>query len=379
VKIVVTGWVAPFPLAGFLWHALSFAIGFRELGHDVWYLEDSGDEPWGYDPERGVEDSDCRAGVRFLSRELSDVGLGERWSFRHVPSGIFHGMDERTTLDVLAEADVLVNVSLTTKMRPEYMRVPHRLAIDTDPVFTQVRIAQGDAALAPVPETHTRLFTFGRAPLPGQRHDWLPTRQPVATRLWPVAGSVAPEAGLSSVTTWRAYEPVSWEGVEYAAKDRSLREFLDLPARSPVPLSLAVGAGTDHAEGARLLGEHGWQVSDPTPVTTSTAVYRSFIASSLGEIGFAKHGYVAARSGWFSERSCCWLASGRPAVAQDTGWTDWLPSGEGLLAFSTLDEAAAAINEVVADPDRHCAAARRVAEEHFDAARVCEELLAAAL
>jgi hypothetical protein len=377
MKVVVAGWVAAFPTAGFLWHALSYALGFRDLGHDVVFLDDSGDEPWGWDPERGEMDPECRAGARFLARELAAVGLGERWVYRHVPTGRFDGMDREAALAFLAEADVFVNVSLTCPMRDEYRRIPNRLGIDTDPVFTQVRMAHGDAALAAVAEDHTRLFTFGRPPLPGQRGEWVPTRQAVATRWWPVAPPPAPGAPFTTVTTWKAYRPVEWEGRSYAAKDVSLRAFLDLPSRTSAPLQVAIGAGEDHGEGARLLREHGWALADPISVSRTTGEYQRFLAASAGEIGFAKHGYVAARSGWFSERSCCYLASGRPVVAQDTGWSEWLPSGEGLLGFSTPDEAAAALDAVRSQPERHAAAARALVEERFEAADVCAELLEA--
>jgi hypothetical protein len=322
-------------------------------------------------------DPECRAGSRFLERELAAVGLGDRWAFRHVPTDRYDGMDRDTTLGVLAEADLFVNVSLTCPMRPEYRAIPQRVGIDTDPVFTQVRIAKGDAALAPVMEAHTRLFTFGRPPLPAQRGEWVPTRQPVATAQWPVAPPPAADAPFTTLTTWKAYPPVAWEGRSYAAKDVSLRSFLDLPARTAAPLTVALGAGDDHQEGARALREHGWALADPIASSRTTADYHRFLAASAGEIGFAKHGYVTARSGWFSERSCCYLASGRPVVAQDTGWSDWLPTGEGLLAFGTIDEAAAALDAVRADPARHAAAARALVETHFEAADVCAELLEA--
>jgi hypothetical protein len=378
LNVVVTGWVAPFPAAGFLWHAVSFALGFQALGHKVWFVEDSGDEPWGWDPDAGVEDPECRAGIRFLADEMEALGLGDRWAYRDVPSGRSHGLDEPAVRDLLAGADVLVNVSLTTAMRPEYLDVPHRLAIDTDPVFTQVRVARGDGLLSAVPETHTRLYTFGRPPLPAQRHEWVPTRQPVAADRWPVQEPAPPGGPFTTVTTWKAYDPVAWEGVSYAAKDVSFRPFLDLPRRRPdLPLCVALGAGTEPQHGVRALSANGWRVVNSLDVTRTTEAYRSFIADSVGELGFAKHGYVAARSGWFSERSCCYLASGRPVVAQDTGWTDWLPSGDGLLAFSTPEDAEVAMDEVLADPDRHGRAARKLVEEHFDAARVCADLLEA--
>lgn len=373
MKVVVCGWVAGFPTAGFLWHPLSYVLGFRELGHEAWYVEDSGDEPYCWDAEAEQVDPSGRAGSRVLARELARVGLGDRWAYRHIPTGRCDGMSAEQTATVLAEADVLVDVSLTTRMRPEYLQVPVRLGIDTDPVFSQVRIARGDTGLDP--DAFTRLFTFGRPPLPASRHEWLPTRQAVALDVWPVAPPAPEGAPFTTVTTWQAYPAVQHDGQEYAAKDVSLRALLDLPARTRAPLRLALGGGEGHREGAELLARHGWQVEDPTPLTASTGAYQAWMAASAGEIGVAKHGYVSARSGWFSERTCVYLASGRPAVVQDTGWTDWLPSGEGLLAYGTVDEAAAALDAVLDDPVRHAAAARRLVEEHFAAADVCGDLL----
>ena len=294
---------------------------------------------------------------------------------RHIPTQRWDGLPADVARDVIAQADVFVNVSLTTPMRPEYLAVPVRLAIDTDPVFTQVRMAHGDAVLGLVPESHTRLFTFGRPPLPGARHEWLPTRQPVAADLWPVTRLPPVEAGMSTVLAWQSYPPVVWQGREYAAKDRSFDLVRDLPRRVGVPLRLALGGAGDAPEVRDRLRSGGWRVEDGVGATVSTSAYRSFLASSLGEFGIAKHGYTVSRSGWFSERTCCYLASGRPAVVQQTGWSDWLPVGEGLLEFSTTDEAVRAIEELLSDPERHATAARRLVEEHFDAAEVCGALL----
>ena len=376
MNVVVSGYYVGFPLVGLFWHAVSFALGFAELGHDVWYLEDSGDQPWGFDLERLDFDHDCRYGVRRLAAEMEAVGLAGRWAYRHVPSGRWDGMDGEAVMDVLSTADVFVNVSLAAPMRPEYLRIPQRLAIDTDPVFNQIRISSGRHPRITVADTHTRLFTFGCPPLPAQRPDdeWVPTRQPVAARRWPVAAPAPADAPFTTVTDWTAYPATTWRGVRYGTKGDSMRAYVDLPRRTGVPLEVALRGGP---EAQRQMAGGGWRLRDPMTVSVTTADYRSYIAGSIGEIGFAKAGYVTGRSGWFSERTCCYLASGRPAVVQDTGWTDWLPAGEGLLAFRNIDEAAAALEEVASDPERHGRAARKVAEEHFDAARVCGDLLGA--
>jgi hypothetical protein len=377
LNIVVAGYAASFPISAFFWQAVSFALGFRALGHEVWFLDDSGDDPWGWDLEADEPDPECRTGVAFLAREMRAVGLEDRWVFRHIPSGRHSGMSAEQTAAVLADADVFVNVSCWIPIRPEYARIPHRLAIDTDPVFTQVRIAHGE--LAEVPERHTRLFTFGRPPLPGQRHEWVPTRQPVAIEYWPQAGPApanAPFATLSA--SWRAEWPAEWDGVTYGGKDRSFPDYLDLPARTPHRFRIALGGrGADQA--GTVLTRHGWEVTDGARAGATSSAYRSFIAESAGEFAVAQQAYVAPRSGWFSERSCCFLASGRPVVVQETGFSDWLPTGEGLLSFSTPAEAMGALDEVASNWSRHATAARTLVAEHFGAASVCAALLEAAL
>jgi hypothetical protein len=376
-RIVVAGWVTGLPTASFFWHAVGFAVGFQDAGHEVWFLEDSGDYPWSYDPETQELNESAAYGVRFLASEMDAIGMGDRWVYRHGPTDRHDGMSVEQTRDVLAGADVFVNVSLTTPMRPEYLAVPQRLAIDTDPVFTQVRIAQGDWLLGDVADSHTRLYSFGRDPLPAQQHEWVSTRQPVASRYWPVAAHPGADAPFTTIMTWKAYPPVEWNGVVYGAKDRSMQSVLELPRHTSSRLEVALGGGDDHWEAERVLRNHGWELSDPMEANGSFEKFQQFLARSAGEFGVAKHGYIEARSGWFSERTCCYLASGRPAVVSDTGWRDWLPDGEGLFAYLTVDDAAAALEEIRADPARHADAARKLVTEHFEAADVCRGLLEA--
>lgn len=379
MNIVVGGYVTPWPSAGLFWHYAQYLLGFQALGHDVWYLEDSGDSPWGWDLDRNVEDDLCEYGCAWLAREMAPLGLADRWVFRHIPSGRHAGMDAVTTAEVLAGADVLVNVSCAVTPRAEYARIPVRIAVDTDPVFTQIKVAAGEGShWAGFAEAHTRLFTLGRPPLPAQRHDWLPTRQPVCLDRWEPSPP-SPGAPLTTVASWQTYPPAVWDGESYGTKGHTLATFARLPAAMPCRLGLALGPGVGAGEGAALLTEGGWQLADGGAASADSAAYHRFIRESLGEIGLAKHGYVAGRSGWFSERTCAYLASGRPAVVQDTGWSSWLPTGKGLFSFSTADEAAAGAAEILTDPAGHGRAARRLAEEHFDARDVLGELLERAL
>lgn len=150
---------------------------------------------------------------------------------------------------------------------------------------------------------------------------------------------------------------------------------LDLPSRTTSRLEVALGGGDDHWKARGILGRNGWELSDPMEANSSSPQFHRFLARSAGELGIAKQGYVAARSGWFSERTCCYLASGRPAVVADTGWRDWLPDGEGLFAYASANGAAAALDEIRSDPQRHADAARKLVTEHFEAVDVCSALL----
>jgi hypothetical protein len=241
-----------------------------------------------------------------------------------------------------------------------------------------VKIAQGHDGLASVPDAHTRLFTFGRPPLAAQRHEWVPTRQPVPLEHWPVLPPPPDDAPFTTLATWRAHPAVTWQGRHLGGKGLTFREYADLPRTTHHRLAVGLG-GQDDDVGHAFLARHGWDSVDSRAASVSTAAYRRFIGGSRGELGVAKQGYVVSRSGWFSERTCSYLASARPAVVQDTGFSDWLPTGEGLLAFTSPAEAESALEEVTGDYLRHARAARRLVAGHFDAGEVCAGLLKAAL
>jgi hypothetical protein len=180
---------------------------------------------------------------------------------------------------------------------------------------------------------------------------------------------------LTTIGNWRAYGSVHHGGRQYGQKVHSLREMIDLPRRTPQRLALAMSIHPSETSDLELLRRNRWELLDPAVVASSPGRYRRFIQNSRGEIGIAKSGYVLARSGWISDRTVCYLASGRPVIAQQTGFTAHLPCGEGLLAFSTMEQAIEAIEQINRDYPRHCAAARRIAEEHFDSDRVLSHLL----
>lgn len=377
LRIVVLGYVVRCPLGGMAWHYMQYAMGLAELGHDVLYVEDSEDHAWScYDPRQHEQGIDPAYGLAFAADAFTRVGLGERWAYFDAHTRRWLGAAAEGAEAFCRTADVVLNVSGANPLRPWLERAPCRVFIDTDPAFEQIRqLTVGRRALRAA--QHNVFFTFGEnIGLPSCRvpHDglpWQPTRQPIVLAAWPVA-AIPRGAPLTSVLQWDSYESREHDGVRYGMKSESFGTFAELPRAVPVELRLALGSRNAPREELRRLG---WQLCDPLATTRDPWVYRSFLQASLGEFSVAKHGYVVSDCGWFSERSAAYLASGRPVVAQDTGFSRWLETGRGVFAVRDLDAAIAAVAAVVADPAGHGAAARELAEHHFDARIVLADLL----
>lgn len=381
LRIVLLGYVVRGPLAGPTWHHLQYVLGLRDLGHDVWYFEDSTDYPFCYDPSRGVTDGDARYGLAYTARVFDRAGVGDRWAYFDAldSGGRWHGPAAGRVPAICADADLLINVSGVNPMRPWLERIPRRVLIDTDPVFTQVDILQ-DPAQRRFAESHNLFFTFGESfgqpecEVPDDGLPWQPTRQPVVIDAWTPAPP-CPEGPYTTVMLWDSYDRRQWDGRTWGMKSEEMEHVLAMPARCGRRFELALGGGTAPNE---RLEELGWRLHDPLAVTCDPWVYQDFMRASKAEFSVAKHGYVASRSGWFSERSAGYMAVGRPAVVQDTGFTRHLPTGDGLFAFTNLEQAVAAVAEVERRYAHHCLAARELVEEHFDARAVLTRLLDAA-
>lgn len=377
---MVCGYVVRGPLGGLAWHHLQYVVGLHRMGHEVLFMEDSDDYESCYDPARGEMGTDPAYGLRFTGAAFDRLGVGSRWAYHDAHRRMWLGPAGPDAADWAAGADVLIDVSGVNPVRPWWERIPIRILVDTDPVFTQLR---GMESVGHGPDgSHTSFFTFasnaGRpdCALPTDGIDWSPTRQPVVADCWSV--SPGPERGpWTTLMQWDSYPEKEHEGVVYGMKSRSFDGYWDLPAARPgVRFALAVGSPSAPRE---RLAASGWEVMDPLAVSEDPWIYQDFVAASKGELSVAKHGYVVSRSGWFSERSAGYLASGRPVVVQDTGFSDWLPTGRGLIAFSNPEEALAGIDAVSADYPSHCAAARRLAQEYFGHEAVLTGLLEEAL
>lgn len=392
LRVIVTGLIAQHPwLGGVTWDYLQYVIGLARLGHDVFYVEDSGEWPYKRDGGPRPEDRvayDCSDHVGHLARIMARFGLDGRWAYRFPHGSRWFGLSDQKRRAVIESADLLLNVSGTLICPEDYRRIPRLAYIDSDPVFTQVRFVAGGPGFRARVNTHDVHFSFGERVsegLPATGHDWRPTRQPVLLSEW--RHSMPRRDAFTTVMNWTSYEPLSHAGRTYSQKDVELRRFLRLPERvHPATLEVALSKPPHDlwqtADGAtpadsptELLSGAGWRIVDPMVACPDLDSYRVYIQSSMAEWSVAKHGYVVGKPGWFSCRSACYLAAGRPVIVQDTGFSSILPVGEGILVFGDLEEAAEAVRAVTADHDRHAKAAQAIAEAYFDSDVVLARLL----
>jgi hypothetical protein len=375
MRIVVLGLMGQYPLAGMTSYLLQYVLGFRKLGHDVYYLEDSGACP--YDPRQDSVTMDVSYSVGYMKRHFQAYGLDERWAYRDY-KGEYYGLTGDRVREVLRTTDLLVNVSIANRLSEEHRQADRLALIDTDPPFRQIAVAKDDPGTLELLAAHDVLFTFAenvggpgwQIPLSEDIH-WHATRQPVVLDLWEPDIDLRAES-LTTVMNWTSYASVEFRGERYGQKDVEFRRIMDVPQRVSQPLELALAHPAAPRE--ELLA-CGWRLTDPLAVSRDLWAYRDYIAGSRGEFTVAKNAYVRSQSGWFSERSTCYLALGKPVVTQDTGFGHVLPEGEGLLAWRTLDEAVTAIEALNADYERHARAARALAETHFDSDRVLSDLI----
>jgi hypothetical protein len=402
LRIVVTGLIGQHhTLGGVTWDYLQYPVGLSRLGHDVYYLEDSGEWPYKSDGGPNGDDwvaRDCKPNVTHLDHVFSAFGLAGRWAYRFPRDGQWFGLADRERDEILGSADLLLNISGTLENPLRYRQVRALVYVDSDPGFTQAKLARGDRAFGDRVRAHDLHFTFSEsrhARLPPTAYHWRPTRQPIVLSEWE---PIEPHREVfTTVMSWTSYPPLTVHGTPYRQKDAEFLRFVTLPAQvTPTVLEVALSA-TEHANwrtelstvagvpcalrdappttARELLAACGWHVVAASEFCNDFEAYRRYIASSKAEWSVAKSGYVIARTGWFSCRSACYLAAGRPVVVQDTGFSEVIPTGEGILAFRDLHEAAQAVRDVESEYEAHSEAARRLARRYFDSDRVLGQFL----
>jgi hypothetical protein len=366
--VVVSGAVARrIDCGGHVWALLQWVLGFRKLGWSVVFLDR-------LDPAPGLRDSP--AVERFLDT-MRRFGLSDSFSLDIGADAEPIGLPRGAVLAKVGEADLLLNV-MGYLQDPEILaRARRRVFVDIDPGFGQMWRALG---LCDVFAGHDAFVTVGtrvgrddcRVPTCGL--DWITTLPPVAIDRWPASAERG--ASFTSVGSWRGpWAAIDYEGERYGLRVHEFRRFATLPRDTGLDFEIALEIDPqDDADALRLV-DGGWRLSDPRSVSRTTDDYRRYVQSSLAEFAVAKGMYVRARTGWVSDRTACYLASGRPAIVQDTGLDATLDTGLGLLTFSTAEDASSAAHAVRADWQRHSRAARALAVEHFESNRVLSRLI----
>jgi hypothetical protein len=376
LRIVVLGYIVRGPVGGMAWSDLHYLLALVDLGHDVYFVEDSGDSPWCcYDPSRNTTDTDPTYGLGFARSIFERVGLDDRWAYYDAHTCRWIGPCADRIDGICATADLLLDLGGVSSLRPWLLDIPIRAFVDKDPLFTQVGHIN-DPSKTKQAAHYTVFFSFGEnvarqcCAIPNDGLPWQPTRHPIFMDYWPVMPGQA-KGKLTTVMLWDSYRPVEYQGVRYGTKSVSFAPLLDLPGSAGPIFELAVGGPTAPRD---LLASKGWKVRDPLKVASDPWTYRGYIQQSKAEFTVAKHGYVVSRSGWFSERSAAYLANGRPVVTQETGFSEWLEAGSGVVPFTTPEEAIAAIEDLNRRYDHHCRRAREIAVEYFDARKVLPHL-----
>ncbi len=394
--IVVVGTAAGNPYAGMAWMHMQIVVGLRRLGHDAYYFEFTSD--WPYDPTRGMKVDDSEYAVSYLARLVKSFGLEDRWAYRRsYADHRWFGLSRLTAEDLLARADLVLNVAGATRLSKERLRVGRWVYFGTDPVCHELEYAAGNETVRTLIDEHSDVVTYGenigtsRCPIPPLPQLHARTRQPVLIDLWQAGPPSRRE--FTTVGNWKQVgRDVMYLGETYRwSKHHEFLKFIDLPGLVDQPLELATNLAErtpnrpDDNEAVpafgippddrTLLENHGWKLVDSHAFTEDPWQYRDYVVSSRGEFTVARDLNVRTRSAWFSERSAGYLAAGRPVITQDTGFGDVLPTGEGLFAFTTMEEARAAFATVAQSYDQQSRVARAIAHEHFRAETVLARLL----
>ena len=396
-RIVVVGTMASDPYAGMAWMHMQIAMGLKRLGHDVYYFETT--NVWPYNPviQSRVDNPDYA--VSYLKRVTESFGLGDKWAYRCSFSKHkeWFGMPGKNAEELLAHADLVLNISGSTVFKPEGLKTGRLIFWGTDPVFPEIKYSQGDPGMRSVVDEHQDVITYGEnignpdCPIPPLPRLKARTRQPVLLDLWKCGEPSGKE--FTTVGNWKqSGRDVEFRGEKYCwSKHHEFLKYIDLPKKTGQSLEVAMNLGSLEEikpdlfsvvpslglarDEYTLLVSNGWKLVDGPSFTNDPWPYRDYIIHSRGEFSFAKDQNIRLRSGWFSERSACYLAAGRPVITQDTGFGCTLPVGNGLFACNNLEDMISAFDQINGNYQKHSKAAREIAEEYFRAETVLQKVL----
>lgn len=381
-RIVVMGFMGSMPIAGVIWQHVHYVVGLQRLGCDVYYIEDSARLP--YNPQTFEVNNEFDYAARVLDRLSQEFGFRNRWGFcaRYLPRNPTAGLPLKRIRQLYREADAILNICGTQELNDDLLVSDRILYIESDPGVEQIKIDKRVRSTVDYLRRHRALFTFGENigtksfPVPTHGFKWLPTRQPVVTDLWKTDRGLPRAAAFTSVANWSTsgLKDITWRGKKYLwSKSREFLRFISAPKKSGEPFELATNI-EDVKTQKRLL-RNGWRLQCPLQMSVDYWRYRDYICRSKGEFTVAKDQYVRLNTGWFSDRSACYLAAGRPVITQETGFTKAYGGKLGLLSFRSLDEIVDAVKIINANYAKHSRAARALAREFFEAEKVLESVL----
>ena len=378
-KIVLLGFLSHFPVAGVAWQTMHYLVGFQKLGYEVFYVEAHGCTPSKL-MQHEKDDGPARA-ASYIADIMARFGLQHNWAYHAIYDSRYFGMNESQLKHLYRDAALIINLHGSHVPTPELTATNRLVFLETDPVDLQIELHNGKKETVDYLTPHCAFFTFGEnlgAPdclVPNStRFKFIPTRQPVVMEFWERHG-IGDATTFTTVGNWRQpWREVQFNGETLRwSKHFEFEKFITLPKKLPAQrFELALSSYT--ADDQRTLESHGWRVLPGLDVSQNPDIYRDYISGSRGEFTVAKEQNIRLRSGWFSDRSCCYLAAGRPVINQDTAFGNILPTGKGLFSFRTPDDVLAAIDEIESDYAGNRKAAREIAAEYFAAESVMESL-----
>jgi hypothetical protein len=381
-RIVVMGFMGSMPIAGVIWQHIHYVVGLQRLGHDVYYVEDSARLP--YNPETFEVGEEFDYAAKVLERLAREFGFKNRWGFcaRYLKGNPTAGLPLKKIRQLYQDADAILNICGTQEFNDDLLKSERILYVESDPGVEQIKIDKRVRSTIKYLRRHHALFTFGENvgtkgfPVPMHGFKWLPTRQPIVTDLWKTSRAPAGTAVFTSVANWSTsgLKDITWRGEKYLwSKSREFLRFIAAPKKSGETFELATDIKDRHVR--EQFERNGWRLMSPLQLSVDYWLYRDYIRRSKGEFTVAKDQYVRLNTGWFSDRSGCYLAAGRPVIIQETGFSKIYGGDAGLLSFRSLGEIQEAVKTINGDYAKHSRAAREIAREVFEAEKVVGPLL----
>jgi hypothetical protein len=381
-RIVIMGFMGGMPIAGVVWQHVHYIVGLQRLGHEVYYIEDSARLP--YNPETFEVNDKVDYPGKILDRLAGEFNFKNRWAFcaRYLKENPTAGLPLKKIRQLYREADAILNICGTQEFNDDLLKSDRIIYVESDPGVEQIKIDKGVKSTIAYLGRHRDLFTFGenvgtkRFPVPSHGFKWHSTRQPIVTDLWKTNRAPKPTVVFTSIANWSTsgLKDIFWRGRKYLwSKSREFLRFVAGPKKAGETFELATNIQDEPTR--KKFEQNGWRVVSPLQMSIDYWLYRDYIQQSKGEFTVAKDQYVRLNTGWFSDRSACYLAAGRPVITQETGFTKNYGGDAGLLAFSSLGEIGEAVKKINCDYKKHCGAARQIAREIFEAEKVLKSLL----